>query len=238
MSGFNLSYNPFVELVNELKEKMAKLLPELNTLIAIADDLADIKYIDPELEKERLDYIKDYVSSNFSLIEIGQYSLPLSGVLLGFFKISENVMLILYSETGKIGNLLAYRGLVNTYAKKIDECLDLLREIDELESTSYEIIRLKKVAPIEVTSQTSIEITEKAPSTRLMDVTPNLVFPKLDQKFASKKFAFKEGLILQHCSGKNSIEDIINKSNFSKEEVEEVIEKYESKGWLEVIYKQ
>lgn len=147
-------------------------------------------------------------------------------------------MLILYSETGKIGNLLAYRGLVNTYAKKIDECLDLLREIDELESTSYEIIRLKKVAPIEVTSQTSIEITEKAPSTRLMDVTPNLVFPKLDQKFASKKFAFKEGLILQHCSGKNSIEDIINKSNFSKEEVEEVIEKYESKGWLEVIYKQ
>lgn len=81
MSGFNLSYNPFVELVNELKEKMAKLLPELNTLIAIADDLADIKYIDPELEKERLDYIKDYVSSNFSLIEIGQYSLPLSGVL-------------------------------------------------------------------------------------------------------------------------------------------------------------
>jgi len=39
-------------------------------------------------------------------------------------------------------------------------------------------------------------------------------------------------LILQHCNGKNSIVEIAQKSNFSEYEIQEVIQKYESKGWL------
>ena len=238
MRGKKLSYNPLTNVVKELKEKMVRLMPEQKTLIAVVSNLVEVKYIDPELEKERLNYIKDYVSSNFSLIEINQYSLPLSGILLGFFKISNKTMLVLYSETGKIGNFLAYRGIINTYTKKIDECIDLLQKIYENESIAYDVIRLKKVEPFEAIPASSIEMSEKLTSVPSETLPPSSVFPALVPKYAKKKFAFKEGLILQFADGKNSIKDIIEKSNFSGQEVEEIIEKYEKKGWLQKIYKK
>ena len=239
MRGNILSYNPLTEVVNELKGKMKALLPQLNTQIAIIDDLADLKYIDPELEEERAEYIKDYVETNFSLIEINQYSIPLSGVLLGFFKISKKVMLVLYSATGKSGTLLAYRGVLNAFTAKIDEALDKLQEIYELESIAYEIIRLKKVKAVEATPalafDTSIPTTTTVP---LETLSPTEVYPKLDPKYAKKKFAFKEGLCLQYADGKNNLEDISEKCNFSLGEIREIVDKYEKKGWLEIIQKK
>ncbi len=239
MRGNILSYNPLKEVVSELKGKMKALLPQLETQIAIIDDLADIKYIDPELEQDRAEYIKDYVETNFSLIEINQYSIPLSGILLGFFKISKKVMLVLYSPTGKSGNLLAYRGLLNTFTGNIDEALNKLQEIYELETIAYDIIRLKKVKAVETVPALAVNSNEPAitPSP-LETLSPAEIYPLLDPKYSKKKFAFNEGLCLQYADGKNSLEDISEKCNFPVAEVRDIIDKYEKKGWIEIIHKK
>jgi len=228
-------------VVKELKEKMGKLFPTMKTQIAIVDSLAEIKYIDPELKRTRLSYITDYIASNFNLIEVNQYSLPLSGVLLGFFKISDKAMLVLYSPSGQIGNLLAYRGIIESITPKIDETLELLQKIYEVESIAYDVIRLKKVKTIKTSTAAPAAVIESSSTlTPISSQTssPSLIFPKLDPKYAKKKFAFKEGLCLQFADGKNSIEDISEKCNFSKEEVAEIIDKYQKKGWVEIIYKE
>jgi len=228
-------------VVKKLKEKMTKLFPELTTQIAIVDSLADIKYIDSELEKQRLAYIKDYVSANFDLIEVNQYSLPLSGILLGFFKISERVMLVLYSKTGKIGNLLAYRGIIESFTSKIDEALDLMQEIYDIESLAYDIIRLKKVKTIKTSTATpaiTIDSADRVSTMPTQISSPDQIYPKLIPKYAKKKFSFKESLVLQHADGKNSVEEISEKCNFQRQEVLEIIDKYQKKGWVELIYKE
>ena len=226
-------------VVNELKDKMSKLFP-MNTQVAVVDSIGEVKYIDPALESERLKYIKEYVTANFELIELNQYSLPLSGVLLGFFKISEKVMLILYAPTGKIGNLLAYRGIVDSFTAKIEETLDLMQEIFEMETLAYDVIRLKKVKAIQPTAGPAIAIDTAEVATPVIPKvsSPSSIFPKLDPKYSKKKFAFKEGLCLQFADGKNSIEDISEKCNFSNQEVLEIIDKYQKKGWIEIIYKE
>ena len=71
------------------------------------------------------------------------------------------------------------------------------------------------------------------------DIYPNVPGGVLmKQEFAKKKFAFQEGLVLQYADGKNSIDNIIEKTEFSKPEVLEIIDKYEKKGWLERIIKK
>lgn len=234
-----MSYNPLTEVVSELKGKMKSLLPQVDTQIAVVDDLADIKYIDPELEKDRAEYITDYVETNFSLIEINQYSLPLSGVLLGFFKISKKVMLVLYSATGKSGNLLAYRGVISSITEKIEDALDKLQDIYELESIAYDVIRLKKVKTIQPTPALAFDTSEPTtiPSP-LETLPPAEIYPLLDPKYVKKKFAFKEGLCLQYADGKNSLNDISEKCNFPIGEIRDIIDKYEKKGWLEIIHKK
>ena len=228
-------------VIEELKDKMSKLFP-MNTQVAVVDSTGNIKYIDSALEKERLAYIKDYVSANFNLVELNQYSLPLSGILLGFFKISEKVMLVLYAAKGKIGNLLAYRGIVESFTTKIDETLELIEDIFEMESLAYDVIRLKKVKAIQPAVASPAIAIDSAeimkPIIMPKTSTPSSIFPKLDPKYAKKKFAFKEGLCLQFADGKNSIEDISEKCSFTNQEVLEIIDKYQKKGWIEIIYKE
>ena len=45
-------------------------------------------------------------------------------------------------------------------------------------------------------------------------------------------FNFKEGIILQYCVGKLTLEEVIAKSNFPEVEVREVINHYQKKDWL------
>lgn len=221
-------YSPLTEIIDDLKVKMSKINPVVPS-VAIWNETGDIQYIDAIL-KNRLDYIKDYLATNFHLID--QYSLPLSGTLLGFFKISNRVVMILFQETGKIGTLLAFQGIIKAFSERIDGSIDVVEQIKEIDDSAYELIQLVKIAegapvpsPARVATPAS---TTPEPIARSLEE----IYPYLEPKFTKKKFSYKEGLILQHCTGKNSIPVIAQKSNFTEYEIQEIIQKYEGKGWL------
>ena len=104
---------------------------------------------------------------------------------------------------------------------------------------AYDIIRLKKVKAVETAPAIAFDTSDSAsvPSP-LETLSPAEIYPLLDPKYSKKKFAFNEGLCLQYADGKNSLEDISEKCSFPVAEVRDIVDKYEKKGWIEIIHKK
>lgn len=237
-------FNPVQEIVTEMLKKMSKILSPAPGLCLI-DAQCDIKYLDSTLES-RKDYILNFVKESFDLIEAGQYAHPVPSTLLVFFKLTPKFILVLFRDEGKIGNLLLYRGLLETYGAILHELSEDNQSLEDLEKNANLILKLRHkkgmaapvaaVSPVTgVASSTASKIDTGVPvsqETISAGVETEEGFPMLLEKYRNKKFNFDEGIILQQCNGKNTIEEVIKKSNFSKEVVCEVIDTYEKKGWV------
>ena len=145
-----MSFDPVNEVAKEMRKKMEKIFSP-SPALCIADEQGKIVYIDDDKAlNERLDYIKEYIKINFGLIDEGQYSFPISGTLLGFFRMTSHLMFILYGESGKIGNLLLFRGLLQNYAEIINELNADLQSIKEMEKNANLVLRLTKKLDVPV----------------------------------------------------------------------------------------
>ncbi len=249
-----MSFDPYVEIAKDMHKKMEKILSP-PPAICIATENAEVLYMDEGL-LERLEYIQEYIKTNFDLIEDGQYSFPISGTLLGFFKMSSNLMFILFAavgESSKIGKLLLFRGLLENYHRIIEELKSDLETVQELENSANLVLTLRskpdfsapafveKIAPAEekITASGRIEIGGTLPTqidaeTPIPEITPSIaqIYPELLEKYRNKKFNFMEGIILQYCDGQLTLDEVVAKSKYSKEEVMVVLESFEKKGWL------
>ncbi|NVM29423.1 MAG: hypothetical protein HWN65_11340 [Candidatus Helarchaeota archaeon] len=243
-----MSFSPINEIAVDMHKKMEKILSP-SPAICIANATGEVLYFDEGLA-DRLDYIQEYVKINFGLIEEGQYSFPISGTLLGFFKMSSNLMFVLFGEVGKIGKLLLFRGLLENYRQKVDELYEDMQKLEMLERSANLILKLtkkpdltgpsfiEKIQPPEeaVTAPRRIEIGGAVPAASLGESIPSMddadTYPELMERYRNKKFNFMEGIILQYCNGKFSLNEVTEKSKYSKGEVIEIIDKYKEKGWL------
>ncbi|MFX1450826.1 MAG: HEAT repeat domain-containing protein [Promethearchaeota archaeon] len=81
------------------------------------------------------------------------------------------------------------------------------------------------------------ETIEKPAPPPVKTLSTTETFPKLDEKYAKKKFLFNEALCFQFADGKHNIEEISKESHIPVEEIKEIIEKYKQKGWVEVFSK-
>jgi len=232
-----MSFNPFTEIANEMSRKMEKISTP-PPLVCIINELGEIYYIDNAL-KDRESYIREFVNVNFTLIEEGQYSLPISGTLLGFFKMSPKLMFVLYMESGKMGNLLLYRGILGSYRNIIEELQADLQSLNELESSANLVLRLRQrigftgpVIPITETVEAGIPVTSSEIEIETEPIGAQGIYPELLERYRTKKFNFQEGIVLQYCKGQLIMEEIIAKSQFSEAEVKEIIDQYHKKGWL------
>ena len=232
-----MPFDPFAEIAIEMNKKMEKILSPAPA-ICICDSQGEINFIHSAL-KDREHYIREFIKTNFPLIEEGQYSLPISGTLLGFFKMSSKLIFVLYMESGKIGNLLLYRGLLENYRNIIEEVQSDLQSLKELEANANVILKLRQkvgiTKPIAVVSEKGeVVIPVAVATTESLAGTEELpgIYPELLERFRNKKFNFQEGIVLQYCKGKLTVEQIVAKSQFSESEVKEIIDQYQKKGWL------
>jgi len=232
-----MSFNPFLQVANDMGKKMEKILSPPPSICIISAE-GEIYYIDDVL-KDRESYIREFVNVNFPLIEEGQYSLPISGTLLGFFKMSSKLMFVLYMASGTMGNLLLYRGLLENYRTIMEELQTDLQSINELESNVNLLLRLRHKSGITragtpITEKVDVGIPAAVSETEIGTVPEGIqgVYPKLLDRYGNKKFNFQEGIVLQYCKGLLTIEEIIAKSQFSEAEVKEIIDLYQKKGWL------
>ena len=134
-----MTFNPFDNLVKEIKTKMKSIIAD-TPYLAILDLNGKYYYYDKQLDAQK-DIIEDFYK-NLN-INIGQYSLPISAPL-GFFRISENILVAIYLEKGQSGNILLFQGIVKNYTPKINEYIENIVQMEEIEKNAHKIIKLKK----------------------------------------------------------------------------------------------
>ncbi|HUX98929.1 MAG TPA: hypothetical protein VMV49_05210, partial [Candidatus Deferrimicrobium sp.] len=186
------------DVVSSMKSDIGKLLGT-NITVAIVDAEGDIKYIDTEIKKFS-DFIISFTKGNFDLLSVGDHSLPLSGTNIAFFKVSDEALVILNSDKGPVGQLLAFKGRMKMYAAQLDTLIEEATFADE----------------------------EKIPVKAAVRV------PVLTEPIANKKFGMEEAKVLHLVNGENTITDICEKTKLPQLKVDEILRKYQKKGWIKL----
>lgn len=216
-----MSIDQFYQIKKEIVRELGRLMFS-RPYISIVDGLGKIRYIDEELNEYK-DFIKEFADKNFTLLEIGDHSLPIGGVSLAFFKPAPTFLIVVHSKKGPIGQLLSFKKIMYNYSPKIEEL------IGEIELPTKKII-----IPEKIKEEEEKEIVEqpKKEKLKLKRAPKSQRVPFLMKKLGKQKFKIETSRILELCDGRHSITNICNETNYPKLKVEMTLRKYESKGWI------
>jgi len=186
------------DVVKILKEEIGRLLGT-NIQCAIVSADGTINYIDPEITKFS-DFIISFTKGNFTLLQPGDHSLPLSGTNIAFFKVTQKSLVILNSDKGPVGQLLAFKGRMQKYGEKIDLLLEAAIVEEETKASAKAAVRV----------------------------------PVLTVSISNKKFGMEEAKVLHLVNGENTISDICEKTGIPQLKVDEILRRYQKKGWIKL----
>ena len=185
--------------------------------IAITDREGSFIYKDDVFE-EYADFIRKFVQTNFNYLQQGEHSIPLSSENIIFFKTTENTMTILFNPKGKIGQLLAFKSMMNTYYESIET---------SIQGTGIATTASATAAPA---SQMSLETLVISHKNMLYDI----IIPKLKRELKKKdKFNLTESMILNKCDGNVSLNSIIRDVQVSDQDVIVTLHKFMEKKLVE-----
>jgi hypothetical protein len=236
-----MSATPIIERLDEKEERFLALVREIQAAlretlvtrayIAIADSVGTIHFVESTSTFDQyLYFIRSYSQDNFSLLQIGDYSIPFGGVNLAFFKASQKALIILYAPLGPVGQLLPFKNMVKKFADRVDDLignLDYARlpsECSDVEST--ESSPLPEEIPVQLT-----EVTELPQEKPQYTVRVPILKTKLTEKV---KFPLNDMQVLQFCDGTHTIDDICKKTKFPQLKVDMIIRDYQKKNLLEL----
>ncbi|MHA1130655.1 MAG: hypothetical protein ACTSQI_04810 [Candidatus Helarchaeota archaeon] len=210
----------FYEIVKDISSLCGTIIGT-RPYVGIIDGSGTIHYRDDPLE-EYIEFIKNFCVSNFHLLNVGDHSLPLGGINLAFFKISEKAVVILYIKKGRSGQLLAFKAHMDKWTSKINE---LIGEITIL-SPSIQIQPGAEEPEPEIFEAQQIS----KPQSRGLRTIP-ILMRKLTGK---EKFPLDVATVFQYCDGEHSIEEICQLTDYPRLKVDNIIRIYQKKKWVEV----
>lgn len=219
MDGFFVSkqgQDAFYQIANEIVNELGPILGT-RPYIAIVKFDGEFKYIEPALDQYR-EFISSFSKSNFSLLNIGDHSMPISGTNLAFFKFSNKALIVIYIKKGLIGQLLIFKPRMMKYQDKLDALIP-----EEPPSQGMETAFATHEEPA---------ILKQATGPVKAQIVPVL----LKQIGKKDKFPLQEVVILNYCNGKNTIEDIMRNGNLDRKGTWEILDKYTKKGLVKITY--
>lgn len=236
-----MSATPIIEKLDEKEERFLALVREIQTVlretlvtrayVAIADSVGTVHFVEStSIFDQYLYFIRSYSKDNFSLLKIGDYSIPFGGVNLAFFKVSPKALIILYAPLGPVGQLLPFKNMIDKFAKRVD---DLIGTLDynrfSAECSDFETPEAHP-APVEIPTP-SPEISELPSNTPQYTIRVPLLKIKLTDKV---KFPLNDMQILQFCDGTHTIEDICKATKFPRLKVDLILRDYQKKNVIEL----
>ena len=209
----------FYDICHEIESIFGKIFAA-RPYIAIIDALGIVHYTEPQLDPH-IAYIQNFIKANFSLLQVGDHSIPLGGVNLAFFKVSGKAVIVIFTQKGFTGQLLAFKSRMHEWSQKIDELIGDL---------------VIPITPISVPAEGKPEVLDSAPSGSVVSLTHNfkkipVLMKQLDGK---EKFPIEVATILQFCDGKHSVEEICERTTYPKVKVNQIITEYQKKKWLDL----
>ncbi len=215
----------FYDLVQEIEKYLGALIGS-RVYTAITNENGELKFARNDFNEENmLSFIINFVKTNFSLLGVGDHAFPMSNKSIGFFKVSEKSMIILYTKKGKLGSLLAFKNKMFNYADIIDEKID--------EVTKITIKRKVEITEEITISQQTAPTPSAKPQYTQVDSKKFAKLPRLIKELTGKeKFPINDVKILRLCDGTHTIMDIIKETKISRLAVEGVIRTYQKKKYL------
>lgn len=130
--------SPVEHLVKEISREMSDLLMR-KVYVAIMDRIGQVYYADDQMD-QHVDFCTTFVKNNFTVLDVGDHSIPLSNINLIFFKTSENFATILFTKAGRVGQLLAFKRKMDAYGQKIETALsEFITDIEKIEKIEHEL---------------------------------------------------------------------------------------------------
>jgi hypothetical protein len=211
-------------IAKEIVSKMGNILG-VRIHLAILDRIGNIHYMDRELEPFK-SFLTTFVSNNFRYLKVGDHSLPISGRNIMFFRISDKVMIILYSAKGRIGQFLSFKSMMPKYREKIDELVaDVEPEVIGIDLKA-EKLGAAQVAPVKP--------VEKAIFSRRVTFYQG-IYPKLEKKIKeSDKFNLTVSIILNYSNGQTNLLDLIDKHEIKEDEFYTEFYKLFKAKWIKI----
>ncbi|MHA1378356.1 MAG: hypothetical protein ACTSRG_08230 [Candidatus Helarchaeota archaeon] len=208
------------DVVKNISGKMGSLVG-VRVYIAITDRDGNFIYADDAFE-EYANFIQKFVQTNFNYLQQGEHSIPLSSENIIFFKTTENTMTILFNPKGKIGQLLAFKSLMNTYYEPIES---------SIQGTGVStVVSTKEAAPALTAAQKGLESYELSHKYMFY----NKIIPKLRRELKKKdKFNLTQSMILNKCDGKTSLYNLIKDVGISTKDVIGTLYKFLDKKLVE-----
>jgi hypothetical protein len=236
-----MSATPIIERLDEKEERFLALVREIQTAlretlvtrayIAIADSVGTVHFVESaSIFDQYLYFIRSYAKDNFSLLKIGDYSIPFGGVNLAFFKASRKALIILYAPLGPVGQLLPFKNMVIKFADRVDYLIGSL-DYDRLSSECSDPESPESIP----TPQTMPPQTNEEPDSPPTKPQYTIRLPVLKIKLTDKvKFPLNDMQILQFCDGTHTIEDICKATKFPQLKVDLILRDYQKKNVIEL----
>ena len=204
------------KIIKEMKKDLSQLT-SARAYVAIIDATSQIRYIDSDLD-EFEEFIVNFNNTSFGILKVGDHSIPIGGQNLLFLKLSPKFMLILYTKKGKVGELIPVKKKLDHYIKAIET------EIGDIDLSQVRTDLMPGVSGAN---------TKAKPAKKVLGIYPTIKQDLIEKQ----KFPIKEAKILRYCTGENSIEMIMEKTKLTRILVNNIIKKYQKKGFLKVIRK-
>ena len=199
------------ELANEIRGNLSSLISAKVSIAFVKqeDGNVSIVYMDDGLNPFK-EFIMNFSSENFKLLNKYDHSLPLSGTKLGFFKTSETSLIAIYSHgQGPVGQLLVFKSRIDLFSERIDSTLAEAKPISEVEDT--------EIKPLEDTLPPSAQR-----------------IPTIQDKYRKKKYTMEEATVIHNINGQRTIAEIARITEIPLLRVNEVIKKYEKKKYIKL----
>ena len=201
----------FYDISREIASELGALLT-VRPYCAIVNANGEICYIDSELE-EYSDLIKDFLATTYPMLKVGDHSVPLSGINMIFFKISEKAMVILHTKKGALGQLLAFKPIMHKYIPRIDSNIgDIKKPIEE------------EIEKAPVKEQVKVEVQKRK----------SKFVPLLVKDLGDTKIPIEHATILNLCNGENDVEYIMKESNKTRLYINQIIRQYQKQGFIKL----
>ncbi|MHA1232015.1 MAG: hypothetical protein ACTSRP_24195 [Candidatus Helarchaeota archaeon] len=202
------------------KKIVSELGPMLTSrpYISIIDKYGKIQYKDDAIDRFS-EFISNFVSKNFNFLRVGDHSIPIGGLNMVFFKISPNIVLVVFMKRGLIGQILAFKSKMSKYAEEIEQYIIL----EPPEGTEVVVEQVQE--PEAVVEEKKVEEEEVK------------VIPQLIKKIRKKdKFPLNDIIVLNLCDGNNTVKEIAEKANVDILTVWNILDEYKRKKYIKITY--
>jgi len=225
---------------------------KIKVKISLAGKDGDFFYLDQDLGSHT-EFIQNFIKTNFPSLKINDYAAPGSSVNFFIYKPAENFVFVFFSpeKTIKFGQLLSFKTQLNEYGQILEVTLgDYFQPLIE---TPIDDISVQSIAPtveeyipndqeildisIDESSEVEEEI-EQRPEFLEKELESEVELwriPYFTRKLKKKdKFPVQDSMVLNFINNENTIEEICEKSEQTREFVDEVLKKYEKKGLIAI----